>query len=118
MEDGGERRSAPAILHSLFSILVFDRYSARACLVGSADSAFSTAPVSCGESGVVLLAKRAMTLPLRSTRNLAKFHSTSPAKSSPALPSVRNLYSGCLSSPFTLIFDIIGKVTLYLALQN
>src|SRR6185295_2056992 len=54
------------------SILV--SYSARAAAFeGSAASAFSIAPVNCGESGVVLLAKRAITLPLRSTRNLAKF---------------------------------------------
>src|SRR3954470_2540208 len=118
MEDGGERRSAPAILHSLFSILVFDRYSARACLVGSADSAFSRAPVSCGESGLVLLAKRAMTLPLRSTRNFAKFHSMSPAKSPSVSLLVRNLYSACWSSPLTLILLAIGNDTLYLPVQN
>src|SRR5271167_688675 len=32
--------------------------------------------------------------------------------------SVRNWYSGASSLPLTLIFDIIGKVTLYLLEQN
>jgi len=47
-------------------------------LPGPYRSAFSMAPATSGESGVTLGSKRATTLPLLSTRNLVKFHWTSP----------------------------------------
>src|SRR5437867_7883994 len=62
------------------------------CAAGSAmvrdyfGSAFSTAPISSDESGSTPESNREITLPFPSTRNLVKFHFTSP----PAL-SVRNL---------------------------
>src|SRR5580700_11366592 len=41
-------------------------------------SSFSIAEVTSGESGVTAGSKRCTTLPLRSTRNLVKFHLMSP----------------------------------------
>lgn len=41
-------------------------------------SAFSMAATTCGESGVTSGSKRATIFPLRSTRNLVKFHLISP----------------------------------------
>src|SRR5260370_28366096 len=76
-------------------------------------SAFSTAPANSGESGSTPDSKRVITFPFPSTRNLVKFHLTSP----PAV-SVRNFYSGALSQPLTEILEYMGKVTPQLRAQN
>ena len=71
------------------TIAVSDGQSASAIRLGGSNyfcSAFSTAPTSSGESGSTPDSKREMTFPFPSTRNLVKFHLTSP----PAL-SVRYL---------------------------
>src|SRR5258708_9685589 len=81
-------------------------------------SADSTAAVTSGESGFVAGSNRATGFPLRSNRNFVKFHLMSPANCGSDVGSVRNVYSGVLSSPFTDTFDIIGKLTLYFELQN
>src|ERR1019366_5194796 len=75
-------------------------------------SAFSIAAATSGDSGVTLGSKRATTLPFLFTRNLGKFHWISPPV------AVRNRYSGAWSSPLTEIFEYMGKVTLYLLLQD
>ncbi len=66
---------------SLWSRLVSARHYFRA---------FSMAAVTSGESGLTGDSKRAMTLPLRSTRNFVKFHLISPPVLGLADVSVRN----------------------------
>src|SRR5271170_4357873 len=78
----------------------------------------STAAITSGDSGVTLGSKRATGLPLRSKRNLVKFHLISPPSFGSVDLSVRKTYSGVLSSPTTDTLAIIGKLTLYLLLQN
>ena len=58
------------------------------------------------------------TLPSLPTRNFSKFHLMSPAGAGLVSSPVRYLYSGSIPSPLTTILDIIGKVTLYLLVQN
>src|SRR5262249_19328576 len=53
-------------------------------------SAFSIAPVISADSGVTLGSNRAITFPLRSSRNFVKFHWISPAVSGFASLLVRN----------------------------
>src|ERR1700685_723709 len=81
-------------------------------------SAFSMAEITSGESGVTSDSKRAITRPSGPIRNFVKFHSISPPVLGFACLSVRNLYRGVMSRPFTETLDIIGKVTLYFAEQN
>src|SRR5580658_9431910 len=76
------------------------------------------AAVTSGESGLTAGSKRAMGLPLRSKRNLVKFHWISPPYLGSSDLSVRNWYSGVLSSPLTESLDIIGKETLYFLVQK
>src|SRR4029077_10473970 len=60
--------------------------------------------------GVVVGACRATTLPLRSTRNLVKFHLID-GPSMPDFSLFRYWYSGCTRKPLTSILANIGKVT-------
>src|SRR6202049_5347123 len=73
--------------------------------------AASTAETRPPESGSTSGSNRWITLPLRSTRNLVKFHWISPPVLGLVLASVRNWYRGALSAPFTEILENIGKVT-------
>src|SRR3954463_10934240 len=81
-------------------------------------SACSMTAVTSAESGVVAGSKRETTLPLRSTRNLVKFHLISPAVFGLGAVLVRYLYSGVVSSPFTDTLDIMGNETLNLRVQK
>src|SRR5580693_9507671 len=56
---------------------------------GYCPRADSIADVTCGESGVVAGSNRATGLPLRSNRNLVKFHLMSPANCGSVEESVR-----------------------------
>src|SRR5262249_52282186 len=60
---------------------------------------FSIASVTSLESGVTAGSNRCTTLPLRSTRNLVKFHLISPDRPAP-VSFVRYPYSGAWSAPF------------------
>src|SRR5690606_1548883 len=71
-------------------------------------SSASISPRSC--SGFVVGAWRGTTLPLRSARNLVKFHLI-PLPISPVFSRFRCLKIGSASLPLTLIFAITGKVT-------
>src|SRR5262249_38118157 len=109
-------------------------------LVGHRDpryfpSSISMASTTAGSSGVTDGANRATISPSREMRNFSKFQSTSGSgfgsrpcsrrrsriASLPGAtgnPSVSAPYSGCWSSPTTLIFDITGNVTEYCEVQN
>src|SRR5215471_8750042 len=80
--------------------------------------AFSIACTTWSLSGFTCGSNLATILPCRSTRNLLKFHFISPPYSGFEALSVRYLYSGSMSSPFTDILENIGKVTLYFAEQK
>src|SRR3982751_2062844 len=64
-------------------------------------SACSTAATTFGSSGATLDGNRATTVPSRPMRNLAKFHSTSPAKAPPVSLPVRCRDSGWICLPLT-----------------
>ena len=63
------------------------------------------------DSGVAFGAERSTTLPLRSTRNVVKFHLMAFVPSRPGAFSYRRTKSGCASGPLTSILACIGKVT-------
>jgi hypothetical protein len=63
------------------------------------------------DSGTVLGGMDFTQLPFSSIRNFWKFHVTSASSLPFSLFSVSHLYKGAMSSPFTEIFCIIGKVT-------
>ena len=68
------------------------------------------------EEGEVILPKRSTGWPSLPRRIFPKFHLMFPL-SGPLSPMMSS-YSGCLSGPFTLIFEYIGKDTPYLDEQN
>ena len=74
-------------------------------------SACSMACTTSGDSGVVREPKRATTRPVRSIRNLLKFHVIAPLQLVVVAGSVSQRYSGCWPSPLTTIRANIGKVT-------
>src|SRR5215467_7445593 len=80
-------------------------------------SCISIGAVTSFESGVTSGSKRWITLPLRSTRNLVKFHLMSPVTPVPVC-WVRYVYRGAWSAPFTEILENIGKLTLYFREQK
>jgi hypothetical protein len=57
--------------------------------------------------------KRATTVPARSTRNFSKFQVMSLVAPSPGCSVFSHEYSSHAPSPFTSIFENIGKLTLY-----
>src|SRR5581483_8269411 len=81
-------------------------------------NAASTAWTKAGASGLTADRNRPTTSPDRLIRNFSKFHLTSPANFGSVSFDVRYRYSGQMPGPLTTTLLIIGKVTLYLEVQN
>jgi hypothetical protein len=68
--------------------------------------------------GTVVGSKRSITCPSRPIRNLVKFHLIDVVPSRPGFSFFIHCQSASASSPFTLSFDVSGKVTSNVVLQN